>query len=266
MKHFKTIKLTIICLGFLSLLYGLAHMDQPHRKTNNETTAMAENEPTKTVEMAEQKIMYLTFNDGPSENTQGILDILDHYHIKATFFVTGSNPEYFDLLKIIHERGHVLALHTYSHDYETIYADANAYFQDLTKLENLLNDQVGIQTNILRFPEGSANIVANQYHEGIMSELVKDTERFDYVYYDWNGENGDHDPELSPTTLYQNALASVEGKDTVMMLMHDGSENANTLKALDQTLQEFQRQGWEFRVIEESHMPVFHQLEDNSAN
>ncbi len=268
MKHFHKIKLSILCVGFLAILYGLAHIDQPHRKSSDETTTMAENDISKTkpVEMAEQKIMYLTFNDGPSQNTEGILDILDRYHIKATFFITGSNPEYFHLLKKVHEQGHTLALHTYSHDYETIYSDPEAYFHDLVKLENLLNDQTGVKTNIIRFLGGSSNTISDRYRNGIMQELVKDAELLGYVYYDWNAENGDSDPKLPPETLYQNALTSVQGKNTVMMVMHDGTDNANTLTALDQTLQEFVRQGWEFRVIEDANMPTFHHQRDESTS
>lgn len=258
MKHFKTIKLTIICAGALTILYGLAHMDRPHRKTSDETTAMAENEPAEPIVMAEQKIMYLTFNDAPSQYTQGVLKVLDRYHIKATFFVTGNHPEYFDVLKTIHEQGHTLALHTYSHDYETIYADPQAYFQDLVKLENLVYDQTGVKSNMIRFPGGSSNTVSEQYHAGIMKELVQQAELLGYAYYDWNAENGDGDSSLSPAALYQNALESVKGKNTVMMLMHNGDSNGNTLQALDQTLQEFLRQGWEFRTIDDSHTPIFH--------
>lgn len=258
MTHFQRIKFTMLCVGFLGILYGLAHMDQPHRKTGDETTAMAENDATKSTVMAEQKIMYLTFNDGPSQNTQGILEILDRYHIKATFFVTGSHPEYFDLIKTIHEQGHSLALHTYSHDYETIYADPEAYFQDLVKLEQLVKEQAGVKTNNIRFLGGSTNSLSDGNQNEIMQELIKDVELLGYVYYDWNGENGDADPTLSPDILYQNALASVKGKNTVMMVMHDGADNANTLAALDRTLQEFVRQGWEFRVIEDNNTPTFH--------
>lgn len=253
MSHYKTIRMTLLCVGVLTVLYGLAHFDRPHRKMIEDTTAMAENETNEPV-MAEQKIMYLTFNDAPSQYTQGVLEVLDRYHIKASFFVSGENPKYFDLLKTIHREGHTLALHTYSHDEAVIYADPDAYFQDLVKLENLLYEQTGVKTDILRFPGGSA-------HAEAMAKLIPFAKYHGYRYVDWNADNGDRDASLSPDDLYQNTLAGIQNKKTVMMLMHNGENSGNTLQALDRTIQELMRQGWEFRTIDSS-TPIFHLLDE----
>ncbi len=78
--------------------------------------------------------MYLTLDDGPSDNTQAVLDILDKYNAKATFFVTGEMPEYKDMIKAAYDKGHTIGMHTYSHDYAKVYASVDAYFQDLDQI------------------------------------------------------------------------------------------------------------------------------------
>ena len=84
-----------------------------------------------TTEQSDEKVVYLTLDDGPSKNTQAVLDILDKYNAKATFFVTGAMPEYKDMIKKAYDKGHTIGMHTYSHDYAKVYASVDAYFQDL---------------------------------------------------------------------------------------------------------------------------------------
>lgn len=254
-------KILFSCLCFLALIYALAGMDRKNRIPNSDLATMAENkqENESNTTPADSKIMYLTFDDGPSQNTPEVLNILDQYQIKATFFVTGEDEASFDLLQEIHKRGHVLGIHTYSHSYRDIYQSVDAYFEDVKQVEQLIFTQTGITPKILRFPGGSSNTVSRKYHEGIMSELVTECERRGLTYYDWNADNGDGNPDLSPDTLYETAMKTSKGKQEVMMLMHDGKGNANTVKALDRILQELIRQGWEFRVIEDrDDMPIFH--------
>ena len=68
-----------------------------------------------------QKTVYLTFDDGPSRNTDKILDILKEYDVKATFFVVGKTDEHsVRAYQRIVEEGHTLAMHSYSHKYEEV--------------------------------------------------------------------------------------------------------------------------------------------------
>ena len=91
-----------------------------------------------TTEQSDEKVVYLTLDDGPSKNTQAVLDILDKYNAKATFFVTGAMPEYKDMIKKAYDKGHTIGMHTYSHDYAKVYASVDAYFQDLDQIGQLV--------------------------------------------------------------------------------------------------------------------------------
>ncbi|UTY37987.1 polysaccharide deacetylase family protein [Allocoprobacillus halotolerans] len=119
------------------------------------------------------KTCYLTFDDGPSQNTKEILDILDEYQIKATFFVTGTSPQHFHYIKEAYQKGHTIGLHTYSHDYEYIYSSLKNYISDLNKIKDVVYQQIGKNVDFIRFPGGSSNLVSKKYNDGIMTRLTK---------------------------------------------------------------------------------------------
>ena len=91
--------------------------------------------PIGTTEVTDdEKVVYLTFDDGPSENTEEILKILEKYNVKATFFITGEDKSHRYLIKEAYDAGHTIGLHTYSHKYSEVYASVDAYFEDLEKI------------------------------------------------------------------------------------------------------------------------------------
>lgn len=268
MNRKTKVRVAISCFCFLALIYGIASLDQGNRKRiENEITTMAdktENEEVTVIapdveEPVKQRVMYLTFDDGPSKNTQAVLDILRKYDIKATFFVTGENPEYADVLKVLHEEGHSIGIHTYSHDYETIYASEEAFFEDMERVKEMIKEKSGIESYIVRFAGGSSNTISRNYKNGIMRSLTKALEEKGYAYFDWNAHNGDGDPSISADALFTQAMNEIKGKDEVIMLMHDGSANKNTVESLEEVLAEMISQGWVFKTIDEhGTLPVSH--------
>ena len=106
-----------------------------------------------------RKRAYLTFDDGPSDQTGEILDILKEHNVKATFFVIGRNERYYPMYKRIVEEGHTLAIHSYSHEYSTIYASYDNFVNDVEELRKLLYDVTGVDCRYYRFPGGSSNRV-----------------------------------------------------------------------------------------------------------
>lgn len=130
--------------------------------------------------------VYFTFDDGPSANTDRILDILDQYGVKATFFVVGKD-KYQEQYKRIVEDGHTLGMHSYSHKYNEIYASLDAYKQDLTQLHDFLYELTGEDCNIVRFPGGSSNTISKVD----MWELIDYLDSEGMVYFDWNVASGD---------------------------------------------------------------------------
>ena len=126
-------------------------------------------------------VIYLTFDDGPGAYTQGILDTLDKYNIKATFFVTNQFPRYQGMIAEEARRGHTIGVHTYSHQW-SIYHSLDNYWNDFNAMNNIIEQQTGKKATILRFPGGTSNQVSKVG----MSNVVNSVNNSGYKYYDWN--------------------------------------------------------------------------------
>lgn len=165
--------------------------------------------------------IYLTFDDGPNNGTTDvILDILKEEGVEATFFVTNRGPD--ELIKREFEEGHTVALHSSTHDYASVYASADAFFNDLYSVQDRVKRITGYESKIIRFPGGSSNTVSRRYQEGIMSYLTTEVINRGFKYYDWNISSGDATYGEKTSTDIYNAVVNSLRKDKVnMVLMHD---------------------------------------------
>lgn len=207
----------------------------------------------------EPRKVYLTFDDGPSENTAKILDILKERNIKATFFVVGFDDEASrELYQRIVAEGHTLGMHSYSHKYDMIYKSLNAFKEDMSHLQSYLEEVTGVTPKIMRFPGGSSNHVSNVD----MKELIRYTKEEGLTYFDWNVESGDATSQAyTPDELVQNVMTEVVKYDTSVVLMHDTSAKAATVEALVPMIDQLQEMGAELLPIDENteliqHIPV----------
>ena len=204
-----------------------------------------------------EKVMYLTFDDGPSQYTQPILDILDRYQVKATFFVTGMHEQYVPLIKTMKKKGHTVGMHTYSHNYAQVYASIDAYYQDLSKIEGLCKRELGYVPKYIRFPGGSSNTVSRRYAPGIMSTVAKQLIDRGFQYYDWNVSSGDASGTLPAATIIANATAS--NAKNIMILCHDAVGKKTTVDALPSIIEHYKQLGYRFEAINDySFVPHHH--------
>ena len=182
--------------------------------------------------------VYLTFDDGPSSNTGRILDILDEYDVKATFFVVGKEDErYRPLYNRIVDEGHTLAMHSYSHKYQEIYQSKESYVEDLTKLQEFLYDTTGVWCRYCRFPGGSSNTVSKVD----MHELIEYLDEQDMTYFDWNIVSGDAvSTYISPGDIIRNCMRKLGEFDEAIILMHDAAEKDSTVEALPGLIEQIQ--------------------------
>ena len=174
------------------------------------------------------KRVYLTFDDGPSANTDRILDILKEYDVKATFFVVGKE-NYTQQYKRIVDEGHTLAMHSYSHVYNDIYSSLDAYKQDLNQLRTFLYELTGVQCDIVRFPGGSSNTISKVD----MHTLIEYLDSEDMVYFDWNVSSGDASgTHRSVDQIASNVLDNIDRYNNAVVLMHDAADKTSTVEAL----------------------------------
>jgi peptidoglycan/xylan/chitin deacetylase (PgdA/CDA1 family) len=194
-------------------------------------------------------LAYLTIDDGPSENTLLILDILKEYNIAATFFVTGYNDSGDEqIYKRILSEGHALGNHTYSHNFNTIYRSVDAFWNDVLRMEQIIYEQTGIKPVIIRFPGGSSNTVASS---GVMPELIRTVIDRGYDYFDWNISLEDAGGGVPVETLINNVATQMkkyEGRD-LAVLMHDHYLSQNTVAALPRIIEILIEAGYQFAPV-----------------
>lgn len=198
------------------------------------------------------KVIYLTFDDGPSIYTERLLNILKSYKVKATFFVTNQNPKYQNLISRMDKDGHTVAVHTYSHRWD-IYSSVEAFMADFNAMNKIIEKQTGNPSRIFRFPGGTNNTVSKSYSVGIMTKLSKYMVDSGYTYFDWNV--GSNDTSLTNSSdIIANLVNQVKNKKTSVILAHDIKKA--TVDAMSGFIEYCLKKGYVFKVITDSTAPV----------
>lgn len=195
-----------------------------------------------------KKIAYLTFDDGPSENTFDVLDILEEKDIKATFFIVGSSitdKEEIILKRMVNE-GHTIGIHTYSHMCNEIYCSVERFLDDFNMVYQQIYDITGKRVNIYRFPWGSNN----GYSKGIKDALMDEMERRGFTCYDWNVSANDSVGKPTAYSIRKNILKNLKREDYPIILLHDSSINDLTVQMLPDIIQMISDMGYEFDTLD----------------
>lgn len=195
-----------------------------------------------------EKICYLTFDDGPSENTVKILDILKQYDAKATFFVIGNciGEETRKILERIIEEGHAIGLHANNHVYEKFYANETSYLKDYEDLYDTLKREYGIETALFRLPGGSAC----KFLYGRGSDYIKEMRERGFACFDWNVTGEDSIGKPTVESIQKNVYDRVFRYEEPIVLLHDSCIADKTVEALPGMLEEIKEKGYSFATLE----------------
>ena len=203
------------------------------------------------------KTIYLTFDDGPGANTKRILDTLNKYGIKATFFVTNQFPSYQYLIGEEYNSGHTVAVHTYSHHYD-IYSSLDFYIYDFDQMNEIIKKYTGSYSTLFRFPGGSSNTVSRKYATGIVSQIAQEMTNKGYTYFDWNISSGDASGANSDK-VYNNVVNGVERcGSSCIVLLHD--IKGSTASALDSILSDLIAKGYTFAPLSSGSPTAHHTI------
>lgn len=233
MRH--TTRITIcILLSLISISLGTANV-----------FAQEEN-------LADQKVVYLTFDDGPSGKLNNkVLDILKEKNVHATFFLIGNMIKGQEpLVKRMVDEGNAVGLHTYSHEKDKIYRSNQSFVDEMLLTQQIIYDVTGVKTSIIRFPFGCNN---NTYK--LTTAMVDTLHSSNFKIYDWNVDSTDGmNPSLAPYKIFSRAKSD---KNPAVVLMHCGYLNKNTAIALPEIIDYYKSKGYEFKVITEDTPEVY---------
>lgn len=199
--------------------------------------------------------IYLTFDDGPSENTRDVLEILEKHDIKATFFFCGGNDERSkEIMKAVADAGHTVGIHSISHDYEKIYESVESYLDDFYETYTCVYEATGIKPRCFRFPGGSIN----NYNRFVYMQIIAEMTRRGFVYYDWNVSGEDAARGATWSSIYENIMTGIRNNssDRAIVLLHDAADKQTTVYVLEDVIVKLLGDGYTFGQIDDTVKPI----------
>ncbi|CAG7657751.1 polysaccharide deacetylase family protein [Paenibacillus allorhizosphaerae] len=193
--------------------------------------------------------VYLTFDDGPSKQTPQVLDILKQEEVKGTFFVLGEQVQaQQELVRRMVREGHAVGNHTYNHVYKELYADFSAFWGQIQRTEQAVEDAAGVRPRMVRAPGGTFGNFDPFYFYYL--------DQAGYEIYDWNIDSGDSARVGVPAKEIYDTVAKGPFRHEVVVLMHDSSGHGETVKALPQIIALFKSKGYQFEVLSPEVKPI----------
>ena len=197
---------------------------------------------------SEEKRVFLTFDDGPSPVTNQILDTLRENDIKATFFVLGTSVKNFpETTKKIYDEGHFIANHGYSHVYSSIYSSKEAVLDEYNRCNDAVKEALGepeFNSHLFRFPGG----LPGGKYANLKQEAKQLLNENGILNIDWNALSGDAEKQNpTPEYLMERIRVTSEGKNSIVVLMHDAAAKKTTADMLPEIIAYYREQGYEFK-------------------
>lgn len=237
---------TIIYL--IIFLYSYFSPCMSYNLNENSLFNISENSTLDIICKSNEKIAYLTFDDGPTAKaTPIILDILKEEDVKATFFVVGKHvKENPSIVKRAFDEGHYIANHGYSHNNHLLYSSLENFKKELINTDLEISKAIGKDdycSHIFRFPNGYMSNMYKSQKKAALSILLD----LNYVYVDWNCLNNDSETKYSNYQLLNNLKKSSKNKGTLIILMHDTTDVNKTYEVLKDSIKYLKSEGYDFR-------------------
>ena len=202
----------------------------------------------------EGKVVYITFDDGPCATTPQLLDVLDQCNVKVTFFVTAqfmNDEALVEQMREIHQRGHKVAVHSYTHEYGQIYSSVSAFMEDYERMDALIYEATGEHSKIFRFPGGSNT----GYNSTIRTELIQEVNNRGLIYHDWNAYDGDCDG-YTGQDLINRAVTECSYTDRAVLLMHNIPGKETVIESMPEIVRQLREAGYSFDMMSDDMKPI----------
>lgn len=202
----------------------------------------------------ERKVVYLTFDDGPSYRTEDLLDVLEEYDVPATFFFVGTQIEgKEDIVEMVADAGHYVAMHSISHSVDTLYNEETPdnLTNELIEMQDMIEEITGHRPILFRAPYGT---MPHMKKEPILESLYE----AGFKAWDWTVDS--YDWSVNSVSALMEMVKKTSGSRQDVVLMH---EKALTVEALPSVIEYYKSEGYEFRAYDENNHVVVNQMKDD---
>lgn len=207
-----------------SKIYKNIKSESTTRVTNKES-----NQSYEDLEYTDEKIAYITIDDGPSKYTNQILEILNENNVKGTFFlIDGNMKKHTEEVKNIVESGQSVGFHSVSHDKEVLYSTPEHTLDEFETCKETFKNITGLESNLIRIPYGSKPYMP----EECMNILVEN----DFRIWDWNLDTEDW--KGTSDNIVSNILYYARNKSELVILIHEKEQTVEALEGLIMVLKE----------------------------
>jgi peptidoglycan-N-acetylglucosamine deacetylase len=198
------------------------------------------------------KVAYLTFDDGSSQYTGRLLNILKAKNVHATFFVVGTNViKYQSIVKREHTDGNAVGIHCWNHSYSVVYASQNAFFIDFNHIKDTLTNLLGVSPNVCHFPGGTGNTVSDKYQAHFMRKVLSKVTVMGIKPFDWDVYAGDADSKPATTqNIIDTVIKEAKAYNHPVILCHDTKKN--TIDAIPSIIAHLKSLGYSFGILSSS--------------
>gem|GEM_PF-445062 len=227
---------------------GVAESGQTSRGTKSDGTGTGTAQDVPASKQPE-KVVYLTFDDGPSKHTPEVLSILKREGVTATFFLLGQQVERQpELVKQIVAEGHAIGNHTYNHVYRELYGGFRNFADQIMRTDDAIFQAAGIRTTLVRAPGGTYANFDQGYFDAMKAA--------GYKVHDWNVDSGDSKRVGVPASEIIANIRASKIANTLNVLMHDSSGHAETVKALPSIIAYYKQLGYSFAALSDGVDPM----------
>ncbi len=246
--HFFLLLFLLTVLGVL--LSFLLHTCISFSACSSSQVTFALQEKLDGIYSSNEKIVFLTFDDGPTKiATPKILDILKKQNIHANFFVIGYRVKEFpQIVKRAYEEGNFIANHSYSHQNNQLYCSKQSFLQEIQNTDLAISQAIGVSSynsHIFRFPNGSTS-QQYSYEKKLAKEYLHE---IGYAYIDWNALNYDSERLYTKEELLHNLKSTCKNKKSLVILMHDTTDVSKSYEALEDSIIFLKEQGYTFKTF-----------------
>lgn len=251
----KTTYILCVCLLCIMTFFEIRHNSEDYVATAR-FAAQVEKENREAAGEREKKTAYLTFDDGPSENTRKILEVLKEKKAVATFFLVGKEitPEREDIVKQTVKQGNAVGVHTYCHEKNKLYCNVEGFFEDFNMASESIERVTGKKPYLHRFPWGSNNGYVCPYVDALHEKL----QEMGIKSFDWNVSGEDSiGGTVAQSTIFNNVKKDLTRYNDPVILLHDSATMDNTAAVLGQIIDYISSEGYEFATLEKREEYMF---------